>query len=172
MWLVKGKPFSAVRGGIAEDSSSPAGGREGNWGKLSCRGGGGLCLQETDLSFSRTNARAESEGDGRGGGDKFGRQCSCFPIQRGWSEAQGAVPAAKKLHRSWAGILGFSFTWRWGTESSSATRLRLCQQHPSGCAGALRGAAAGLQGQAQCQPLQGWRWIYFSNCDSVFLAWP
>lgn len=149
MQLVKGKPFSAVGGGIAEDSSSPTGGRKGNRGKLSCRGGGSLCLQEADLSFSRTNLWAESEGDGHDGGDKLGRRCtdSGFPIRRGWSEAQGAVPAAKKLHRSWAGILGFSFTWRWGMESSSATTLGLCQQHLSGCAGALSGAAAGLRGQ-------------------------
>lgn len=32
-------------------------------------------------------------------------------------------------------------------ESSSATMLGLCQQHLSGCAGALSGAAAGLRGQ-------------------------
>lgn len=55
--------------------------------------------------------REQSEGDGRGGGDKLGRRCtdSGFPIRRGWSEAQGAVPAARHYTALELGSWGLVF---------------------------------------------------------------
>lgn len=170
MCLVKRKPFSAVLGGIAEGSSSPPGGRDGE----SCRvwvEAAPVCERQTWGSAGLSHK--QRAGGGSDGGDELGRwgtgpacKSSLGGTRR---ELRCRQPKVTPL-LNWLEILGFSFTWGWGM--GSAALPGLCRGHPWGQAGTQSSITAGGQERAQDEPLQGWWWVYFSSCDFVFLAWP
>lgn len=90
------------------------------------RGGGSHCLEEADLSFSRSNAWAESE--------EMAMMKETYFVSSALALASQFIMGEGRYSQNYttrAEILGFSFTWRWGMESISVMILGLCWQYPS-----------------------------------------